>query len=128
MTSHYQLKKTAFLLPHSVYYQTIWAIKGYYFHKERIEDVILASPDHDGMPKGGNVSDPTASKAFKLKDSAQIVRVVDEEKEKIQEEYRQGVWMNIMYGERFPYDAHRNTYSYHKHKFVYNVALRLGYY
>lgn len=128
MTSHYQPKKTAFLLPHSVYYQTIWTIKGYYYHKEKIDDIILATPDHDGMPKGSDHGDPTAAKALKIKESGQIVRVIEEEKNKIQAEYRQGVWQNIMYGERFPLDAHRNTYSYHKHKFIYNVAVRLGYY
>lgn len=128
MTSHYQPKKSTFLLPHSVYYQTIWAIKGYYYHKEKIENIILATPVLDGMPRGSGISDPTAAKAMKLKESGQIVRIVEEEKERIQQEYRQGVWQNIMYGERFPDDAHRNTYSYHKHKFIYNVAVRLGYY
>ena len=128
MTSHYQPRKSAFLLPHTVYYRTIWTIKGYYYHKEKIEDIILATPEKDGMPKGTNISDPTAAKAMKIKESGKIVRIIDDEKSKIQEEYRQGVWQNVMYGERFPIDAHRNTYSYHKHKFIYNVAVRLGYY
>lgn len=93
-----------------------------------MEDIILATPEHDGMPKGAGVSDPTAAKAMKIGNAAKIVRIVDEEKECIPEEYRTGVWMNIMYNRSFPDDAHRNTYSYHKHKFVYSVAKRLGYY
>ena len=129
MAIHYQRKKhNDFFLPHSIYYQTIWTIKGYFLHKEKMEDVILATPDHDGMPKGNNISDPTAAKAIKVQNSARLVRIIDEEKANIQEEYRSGVWRNIMYGERFPEDAHRNTYSYHKHRFIYSVAVRLGYY
>lgn len=93
-----------------------------------MEDIILATPVHDGMPKGSGISDPTAAKAAKISESARIVRVIDEEREKIQEEYRTGVWRNIMYGERYPDDADTRTYSRHKGRFVYNVAVRLGYY
>lgn len=93
-----------------------------------MEDIILATPEHDGHPKGNNISDPTAAKAMKITESARIVRVIDEELEKIQEEYRTGVWRSIMYGERYPDDADVRTYSRHKGRFVYNVAVRLGYY
>lgn len=93
-----------------------------------MEDIILTTPEHDGQPKGNNVSDPTAAKAIKIQDAARIVRVIDEEREKIQKEYRTGVWRNIMYGERYPDDADVSTYSRHKGRFVYNVAVRLGYY
>ena len=93
-----------------------------------MNDIILSSPDHDGHPKGNDISDPTAAKAMKISESARIVRVIDEEREKIQAEYRTGVWRNIMYGERYPDDADVSTYSRHKGRFVYNVAIRLGYY
>lgn len=93
-----------------------------------MNDIILATPDHDGTPKGSEISDPTAAKAMKVAESARVVRIIDEERENIQEEYRTGVWRSIMYGERYPDDADRRTYSRHKSKFVYNVAKRMGYY
>lgn len=126
---HYQHKKNnPYILPHHVFYQTIWTIKGYFYQKEKMEDIILATPEHDGMPKGSDHGDPTAAKAMKISDAARIVNVIDEEREKIQQEYRTGVWRNIMYGERYPGDADVSTYSRHKGRFVYNVAVRLGYY
>lgn len=126
---HYQHKKNnPYILPHHVFYQTIWTIKGYFYQKEKMEDIILATPEQDGMPRGNGIADPTAAKAAKITSCAWVVRVIDEEREKIQEEYRVGVWRNIMYGERYPDDADTRTYSRHKGRFVYNVAVRLGYY
>lgn len=93
-----------------------------------MNDIILATPEHDGTTKGSEISDPTAAKAMKVAESARVVRIIDEERENIQEEYRTGVWRSIMYGERYPDDADRRTYSRHKSKFVYNVAKRMGYY
>ena len=55
-----------------------------------MEDIILATPEHDGMPKGSGISDPTAAKAMKITESARIVNVIDEEREKIQEEMPDG--------------------------------------
>lgn len=126
---HYQPRKqNPYILPHHIYYKTIWEIKGYYWLKERVEDIILATPDHDGQPHAGGVSDPTYTKALKLGDSASRLRIIEEERDRILPEYRQGVWDNIMHGSRYPDDADRRTYSRHKSKFVYRVAVRLGYY
>ena len=125
---NYRPKSGEYALPHPVYHHTLWLIKGYFYFKERMNDIILATPDHDGSPKGNEISDPTAAKAVKVKQYARIVRIIDEEKENIQEEYRTGVWRSIMYGERYPDTADRRTYSRYKSRFVYNVAKRLGYY
>ena len=128
MRYYQRQKNNLYILPKPVYVQTIWQIKGYYLLKERIDDIINSTPTPDGMPRGSGISDPTAAKAMKITESARIVNVIDEEREKIQEEYRTGVWRNIMYGERYPDDADVSTYSRHKGRFVYNVAVRLGYY
>ena len=125
---HYQPRKqNPYILPHPLYYETLWKIKGYYWIKERTEDIILATPDHDGQPREG-IADPTFAKAVKLGDYAHVVRVIEEERDHILPEYRQGIWDNIQYGTRYPDDADRRTYSRHKSRFVYRVAVRLGIY
>jgi len=126
---HYQPRKqNPYILPHHIYYETIWKIKGYYWMKERVTDIIMATPDTDGQPRGGGVSDPTYSKAVKLGDYSHVVRVIEEERDRIFPEYRKGIWDNIQHGTRYPDDADRRTYSRHKSRFVYRVAVRLGIY
>jgi len=126
---HYQPRRgNKYILPHHIYYETLWKIKGYYWMKERVEDIILATPDRDGQPRGSGISDPTYSKAINMSVYSHTVNVIDEERAKIQSEYQRGVWDNIMHGTRYPDDADRRTYSRHKSKFIYSVAVRLGIY
>ena len=96
--------------------------------KERIDDIINSTPTPDGMPKGNHISDPTAAKGAKIAKFQSVVNVIEEEHKKIPEEYRSGVWNSIMYDSRFPDDADVSTYSRHKSRFIYNVAIRLGFY
>lgn len=95
--------------------------------KESIEDRILSSPVHDGMPKGSGRSDPTARKAMALNDTIMNrIRAIEEAKTDIPDEYMHGVWINIQYRLPFPQDAARETYSRYKSKYIYRVAERLG--
>lgn len=94
--------------------------------KESVEDTILATPVHDGMPRGRDHGDSTAAKAMKLSDSImRRIRAVEEAKRDIPEEYMHGVWNNIQYRMPFPDDAARETYSRYKSKYIYRVAERL---
>ena len=129
MMRYYQRTKgNPYLLPKPIYVQTIWQIKAYHMLKEKIEDIILSTPDHDGQPKADHISDPTAVKAAKIARHESVVKVIEEEHMKIPQEYRSGVWRSIMYGERFPNDADVSTYSRWKSRFIYNVAIRLEFY
>ena len=128
MRYYQRTKKNLYILPKPIYVQTIWQIKAYHMLKERIDDIILATPVHDGMPKGSDHGDPTAAKGTKIARFQSVINVIDEEHRKIPDEYRAGVWRSIMYGERFPDDADISTYSRHKSRFIYNVAIRLGFY
>lgn len=95
--------------------------------KESIEDKILASPVHDGMPRGSGKSDPTARKAMNLNETIMNrIRAIEEAKHDIPEEYMHGVWNNIQYRLPFPQDAARQTYSHYKSMYIYGVAHRLG--
>ena len=66
MTKDYQPKKTKYILPQGIYMSTLWIIRDYARMKESIEDEILTTPVHDGMPRGSGISDPTANKAMNL--------------------------------------------------------------
>lgn len=126
---YYQRQKhNPYILPKPVYVQTIWQIKGYYLLKERIDDIINSTPTPDGMQRGSGISDPTAAKGTKIARFQSVVNIIDEEHKKIPEEYRTGVWNSIHYSTRFPDDADVSTYSRHKSRFIYNVAIRLGFY
>lgn len=95
--------------------------------KEKADDVIMASHDHDEV-RGGDVPDPTFSIAVKRERYVRLIAIIDDEKRKIPDEYQRGVWESIMYGSRFPDDANRSTYGRWKSRFVYNIAVRLGFY
>ena len=127
MTKDYQPKKTKYILPQGIYMSTLWIIRDYYRMKESEEDAILATPVHDGMPRGSRISDPTAAKAMNL--SGVIsgrIRAIEEAKWDIPEEYMHGVWNNIQYRLPYPMDASRQTYSQYKSKYIHGVAKRLG--
>ena len=127
MTRDYQPRKTKYILPQGIYISTLWIIRDYARMKESIEDAILTTPDHDGMPRGSGISDPTAAKAMKLSDAImKRIRAIEGAKEDIPEEYMHGVWNNIQYRMPFPQDAARETYSRYKSKYIYRVAERLG--
>lgn len=123
----YQPKKSKYILPQGIYLSTLWIIRDYSRMKESIEDSILTSPSNDGMPKGTNVSDPTARKAMDLSDVVmKRIRAIEEARNDIPEEYMHGVWNNVQYRMPFPMDAARETYSRYKSKYIYKVAERLG--
>ena len=127
MTKDYQPKKTKYILPQGIYMSTLWIIRDYARMKESIEDAILTTPVHDGMPRGSGISDPTANKAMSLSDVIMMrIKAIEEAKKDIPEEYMHGVWNNIQYRMPFPQDAARQTYSQYKSKYIYGVADRLG--
>lgn len=127
MTKDYQPKKTKYILPQGIYMSTLWIIRDYARMKESIEDAILTTPVHDGMPRGSGISDPTANKAMSLSDVIMMrIKAIEEAKKDIPEEYMHGVWNNIQYRMPFPQDAARETYSRYKSKYIFLVAERLG--
>lgn len=85
--------------------QTIWTIRGYYFFKE-----FVGNPDNrDLLP---------------LTRYPEYLQIIDEEKEKIPEEYRTEVWNHVLYNCKFP-NRNLNSYFEQKDKFITGVSARL---
>lgn len=95
--------------------------------KEEAEAIMLESPaPPDGQPRGNGTGDATFSKAVRREEYLHCMRVIEEALQRIPEEYRRGVWNNIIRFDRFPDDASRSTYGRHKSEFVFMVAVGLN--
>lgn len=124
----YQRKKqTKYILPRTVYHQTLWRIRDYYRLKELADNLIeCKSGEIDGMPKATGISDKVGNAVVKRERFISDVSCINIELKHIPEEYRNGVWNNIQFGQPYPKDADRTTYGRYKSKFIYNVAERFG--
>lgn len=120
----YQPKKNnKYLLPGTLYKLTLQLIRDH----ERKKTVYNNIPDEskqrsDGMPRGSSMGNPTQNDGIRLAEMKDTIDAVENALAEIPEEYRRGVWENIVRGKRYPDDADRATYSRHKRKFIYNVA------
>ena len=128
MKDYQRQKNNKYILPAPVWHQTLWQIRDYYRLKEKADELIMQSHDEHEPVSNSAISDPTYQTAVKRERYVHITDIIDAEKRKIPQEYQAGVWNNVMYRERYPDDAHRNTYSMWKSRFVYGVAERLGLY
>ena len=119
--------KSLRVLPHDVYMQVIYEVRGYARMKAEYDNLIDASPaPPDGMPRGTKISDPTADKAARLAELGYHIRAVEAGLSEIPEEYRKSVYNNIVY--RIPYDTRYTsyrTYGYHKHRMIMRIAREL---
>ena len=114
MKDYQRQKGNRYILPRTLYHQTVWQIRDYYRLKEQADAILEESPPPpDGQPHGTSIGDQVAVKA---------IRLIEKEKQMIPKEYRDGVWNNILFGTAYPDDADRSTYGRYKSKFVYSVA------
>ena len=127
MRDYQRHKNNKYILPRAVWHKTLWEIRDYYRMTEEADNLLTASPSSDGTGRKGSVGDPTFTKASKRERLLRRIDAIDDAKASVPAEYRKGVWENVMYGTRYPDDAHRNTYSYWKSRFVHKVAERLGF-
>lgn len=122
----YNRKK--YRLPKEVYMKTLWHIRDYPRLKEECEALFGGAPLMDGQPKGNTPGDPTGQIAVKYAELSDGIRAVEESLREIPKEYRQGVLDNIVLRIRYPDYAHENTWRYYRQRFIYGVAVRLGFY
>ena len=123
----YQRHRGKYTLPGTVYMKTIYQIRDYYRLKEKIASVIEGSPDPGEVHvAGGKQSSVTEQKAIKISGDNQIIAAIDNALLTVPDEYREGVWENVMVDRPYPADAARSTYGMYKSRFVYNTADNLG--
>ena len=124
----YQRKKhTKYILPRTVYHQTLWHIRDYYRLLEIADNIIDANDrSNDGTPRGNGLSDKICAAVIKREKFIKEADLIHNTLKTIPIEYRKGVWNNIQFLQAYPLDADRATYGRYKSEFVYKVAERLG--
>lgn len=116
-----------YLLPHELYMETLWHIRGYRRLLAEYNAVVVESPPPpDGLPKGNGTGDPVFAKAAKLEKLHEEIYPIEEALKMIPQEYRAGIFTNIL--DRVPYPDYANikTWKLWRQRYVYNVALLRG--
>jgi len=125
MRDYQRQKNNKYILPQTVYHQTLWIIRDYDRMCEELSDILDSSPSPpDGTPKGQSIGG-ICYKAEKREHLLKKVQIIEDELLAVPEEFRQGVWFNIQRREAFPLDAGRSTYARYKSKLIFNVAKRM---
>jgi hypothetical protein len=124
----YQRKKNnKYVLPASVYNQTIWLIRDYQRMKDEAESLLTQSAAvNDGMPHGSPSPNGVVNRVIQRDKYLEKCKAIEEAFASIPPEYRQGVSDSILYRTRYPDNADRSTYARHKSRVIYLVAFKLG--
>ena len=127
MKEYQRTKNNKYLLPASVYNQTVWLIRDYQRMRDEAEALLGDSAKvMDGMPHGSPSPDGVVNKVIQRDKYLEKCKAIEEAFLSIPQEYRQGVSDSIMYRTRYPNNADRRTYGRYKAKVIYLVAYRLG--
>lgn len=129
MAREYQrIERTKYILPRSVYHQTIWKVRDYYRLKEEAAEIgHISAIEYTGMPTGSRKhNDHIGEVVAKREKMLEDVNKIDECLSLIPVEYRKGVWDNIQYQSPYPLTADRSTYGRYKSKFIYLLAKKFG--
>lgn len=110
-------------MPEDLYRHTLWMIKGYDRMKEEYDNAIWDSPEPpDGQPRGSNAGDPTSREGLKRAELFRKLQAIEQAKLSLPEDYRDGVWNNVLYKTPYPKSAHRKTWWQYKTAFILRVA------
>jgi len=131
MKDYQRKKNNPYYLQHAVYMKTLWTIREYPLACERASDKLGLSgaiqSDNIKVQSSGDISSRTERIAEKREQDMTLVRAVENSLAIVPEEYQRGVWESVLERKRFPDDAHRNTYSHWRSRFIYGVAKGMGY-
>ena len=83
---------------------------------------VESPPPPDGLPRGTASGNPTERSGIRRAELWMAISAVEDALGTIPEEYRKGVWRNIVYYRRYPDDADPSTYRRYKQKFIHQVA------
>ena len=119
-------KNNQYLLPYSLYRKTLAFIRDY--ERMRLEYTHIGQespPPPDGMPRGSSSGNPTERNGIRRAELHDSIKAIEDALDMLPEEYRKGVWRNIIEYKRYPKDADVRTYSRYKQRFIYHVAHNL---
>lgn len=126
MSDYQRTKFTKYKLGRELYNKTLWRIRDYNRLKDVANSLIDASPDpRQPQSKTNKITDTVSDIVAKREKYIKEIDVIDKCLELIPQEYRKGIWNNIMYNEPYPIYADRSTYGRWKSKFIYDVAQKL---
>ena len=114
-------------MPEDLYRHTLWMIKGYDRMKEEYDNAIWDSPEPpDGQPRGSNTGDPTSREGLKRAELFRKLQAIEQAKLSLPEDYREGVWNNVLYKVPYPRAGHRSTWWRYKTAFIRKVAQNMS--
>lgn len=123
MRDYQPYKNNKYLLPRPLYKMTLAFIRDHKRKKEEYAAIIEASPPPpDGQPRGSGASNPTERDGIRRAELQNSIKAVNDALDLIPEEYRVGIWLNIVAYQRYPDDADPRTYRTHKQRFIWHVA------
>ncbi|MEG1136388.1 MAG: hypothetical protein RSD65_06275 [Anaerovoracaceae bacterium] len=106
--------------------QVLWLVRDYKRMKTEYNNTIWDSPDPpDGQPRGNSIGDSTSRKAIKMAELFRKLEAIERSKLEIPEQYREGVWNNLLYKTPYPAGADRTTWWRQKTRFVHRVAEKM---
>jgi len=146
----YQLQKNnPYKLPDDIYMQAIYAVRGYDRMKKQISEIphesattfstytdsaITATPEDPTADQcrfyyghGSTPGNPTEEKAMRIEALSKRCEAIEQALTMIPSEYRRGVMTSVLERGSFqPYNAHPNTYSRWRCRFLWYVANNLS--
>lgn len=121
----YQPKKSKYSIPQDAYNTTLWIIRGYHRFVDivRFESNTMKAIEYDkDHVQSSNDIDTTFNAAVKIASCKEKIKAIETARDDIPTEYRQGVWENVLYHNRYPDDAAERTYSTYRSRFIREVA------
>lgn len=127
MSRDYQpIKNNPYYLPRPLYRMTLAFIRDHHRKKEEYKAICeMSPPPADGLPRGSATGNPTERLGIRRMELSNAIDAVEAALQAIPEEYRKGVYANIVLFQRYPDDANPRTYRRYKAKFVYKVAEKM---
>ncbi len=126
MKQYQPRKNNPYQLPKNAYMRAYYLVRDYDRLQKEIEEIPYQTPYHDGQPTGNEVARPTESMAVRMAALSRQCKSVEQALFTIPQEYRRGVLASILEQAGFPDDAHPNTYSRWRCRFLWQVAKNEG--